>query len=149
MTDAERQNVRLDTPQGCIRELTDCNSEVAGFFHDWAADAGRLKKLEKRYQRLYREALRTTRGKNAEERTGIAHAAAELSYYSLAGLDEGEPGLSEQIENLIGRVEEYKTRFAAIERRSTNAQSILTAHREAAKLDGFIPAEAARMGRAA
>lgn len=132
-------DVRLDTIPGCIAELTSCNSEVAGFAHRWAEDAGNLKQAEKRYERLYRAAMRGTSGANADERQATAHAA----------VDEVDEGLAERIEGLVGSVEQHKRLFETIERRSSNAQSILSAHRRAAELDGFVPREAREMARRA
>ena len=132
-------DVRLDNPGGCVAELTECNQEVAEFCHDWAADAGRLKTLEHRYKRLRTAAMRGTSGANADERAATAEVAIE----------EVAPGLAEEIEELIGKVAEYRTRFEAIERRSSNAQSILKAHREAGKVEEFVPREAREMARRA
>lgn len=120
---------RLDTVAGCIAELTECNREIATFAHEWSANAGQLKAKEKRYDRLYKAALRGTDGRNADERTATAHAAVE----------EVAPGLAEEIENLIGKVEEHKRLFETIERRSSNAQSILSAHRDSMKTEQFVP----------
>jgi hypothetical protein len=121
-------DIRLDNVGGCIAELVACNSEVAEFSHAWSADAGELKMLEKRYERLYRSAMRGTQGKNADERSATAHAAVEAT----------EEGISERIENLIGNVEACKRRFEAVERRSSNAQSILAAHRDAMRTEGYV-----------
>lgn len=122
---------RLDTIPGCVAELSECNREVASFAHEWARKAGELKQAEKRYQRLYKAAMRGTRGGNADERAATAHAAVE----------EVDPGLSELIESLVGVVEEHKTLFATIERRSGNTQSILRLHRESHKTEDFVAAQ--------
>jgi hypothetical protein len=111
---------------GCQRELATCNQELSEFSSDWARKTGELKELEKRYQRLYQAAMRNTSGKNAEERQATAHAAVEVV----------EEGLAERIEALVGQVENYKTRHKAIDRRSDNVRSILSAHKEAHKLEG-------------
>jgi hypothetical protein len=124
-------DLRLDTVAGCIAELTDCNREVAQFAHTWAANAGKLKAAQAKYQRLYRAAMRGTSGRNADERAAVADAAVE----------EVAPGLAEQIEELIGSVETCKRHFDTIERRSSNAQSILSAHREQARMDAYVPPE--------
>lgn len=122
-------DVRLDTPVGCMRELATCNKELSEFAHEWARDAGELKRLEKRYERLYRSALRGTHGKNADERQATAHAAVEAV----------EEGLAERIEDFVGRVEDFKTRYKAIDRRSENVRSILSSHKEYKKLEDFTP----------
>jgi hypothetical protein len=132
---------RFDTIEGCVNELTECNRAIAGIAHEWAHDAGELKRLEKSYGRLYKEALRVTQGANADERAALAHATAEEVYRSAHELSEDEPGLSEQIENLVGRVEANKTLFATIERRSSNVQSIIRMRREEARLDPYVPRE--------
>ena len=44
-----------------MRELATCNQELSQFAHEWAQEAGELKELEKRYQRLYQAAMRNTR----------------------------------------------------------------------------------------
>jgi hypothetical protein len=119
-------DVRLDSMVGCQRELAACNQELAEFAPDWAQKTGELKELEKRYQRLYQAGMRNTTGKNAEERQATAHAAVERV----------EPGLAERIEKLVGEVESFKTRHKAIDRRSDNVRSILSAHKEAHKLEG-------------
>jgi exonuclease VII large subunit len=119
---------RLDTPAGCVAELAECNREIAKFDHQWSRAAGELKRLSKRYERLYKVALRATTGKNADERTATAHAAVEAA----------DEGISERMEGLVEIVEFSKTRFAALERRSSNAQSILSSHREAAKMDQYV-----------
>ncbi len=131
--------VRLDTPQGCVAELTECNREVAEFAFKWADDAGELKTLQKRYDRLYKSAMRGTTGANADERAATASAAVE----------QIEEGLTERIENLIGSVETYRKKFDTIERRSSNAQSILKAHREGTKIEQYVPEEAMAMARRA
>lgn len=118
---------RYDTTAGCVAELAEMNAEVQGFAHEWARDAGELKRLERRHQRLYQAAMRGTTGKNAEERQATANAAVEA-------MDEG---LAERIEELVGQVEQHKRLFESIERRSSNAQSILAFHRKAADLEGF------------
>lgn len=142
MTDA-----KLDSIPGCIAELTDCNVEVAGFAPRWASAAGELKTAEKRYERLYKEALRVAHGANADERAAFAHEVAEASFLKLN--PEAREGLSEQIERLAGEVESFKRRFATIERRSSNGQSILAVHRKASELEGYVPAEAMAMARRA
>ncbi len=121
----------LSSIPGCIQELTDCNIEVAQFAHVWANDSGELKRLERRYQRLYQAAMRGTNGRNAEERQATAHAAVEA-------MDEG---LAERIEGLVGSVETNKRLFETIERRASNAQSILALHRKSADLDPYTPRE--------
>lgn len=124
-------DVRLDTIPGCTTELTTCNQEVATFAHDWAREAGELKLKEKRYARLFKEAMRGTTGKNADERAATAQVAVEVV----------DPGLAEEIEGLIGNVESHKTLFKTIERRSGNAQSILASHREAQKTEDYVRAQ--------
>lgn len=120
--------IRFDTPRGCARELADVNREIQEFQHEWATDAGRLKEREGLYERLYRSAMRglkDTKG-TVQEKAAIAHLAI--------GEIEGGTNLAEEIEELQGRVERHKTMFKALERRSSNAQSILGMHRDEAKL---------------
>jgi maltooligosyltrehalose synthase len=138
--------IRLDTPQGCVAELTTCNVEVAGFAHTWAQAAGELKTLEAREKRLYKAALHGTSGRNADERAAQAQVAVEAAY---AERFPENPPLYERIEELVGIVARYRTSFEAIERRASNAQSILKAHREGAKTEDYVPREAVRMARAA
>lgn len=128
---------RLDTVEGCVAELTSCNREVAEFAHEWASDAGELKMLEKRYERLYRAAMRGTKGSNADERAATAHAAVEALDEERRG--EDDPAIAERIEELVGRVEEHRRLFDTIERRSSNAQSIMRMRREEGRLDPFVP----------
>jgi predicted CopG family antitoxin len=130
---------KLDTIEGCIAELTDCNRTVAEISADYPQAAGKLKMLEKRYDRLYKTAMRTTTGKNADERQATAHVAAEETYRTLYEVPEGEPGISELIEALIGRVEEYKRTMEVVDRRSGNVQSILKARREQQGLEQYVP----------
>ena len=125
-------DVRLDSIPGCMRELATCNQELSEFAPDWATETGELKELEKRYQRYYQAAMRNTSGKNAEERQATAHAAVE----------QVEEGLAERIEQLIGKVEQHKTLAKAIDRRSENVRSILSAHKEAVKTEPYVPARA-------
>lgn len=122
MTDA-----RFDSIPGCMRELAICNQEISEFGHEWASEAGELKEAEKRYQRIYQSAMRGTSGRNAEERQATAHAAVETV----------AEGLAERIEHLVGRVEQHKTLAKVIDRRSENARSILSAHKEAAKTEPY------------
>jgi hypothetical protein len=122
-------DVRLDSMVGCQRELAACNQELSEFAHKWATETGELKELEKRYKRLYQSAMRGTQGTNAEERQATAHAAVEAV----------EEGLAERIEHLIGKVEQHKTSAKAIDRRSENVRSILSAHKEAQKTEPFLP----------
>jgi hypothetical protein len=125
----ENDSIPLDSPAALIAELTNCNQEIGEFEVAWAQAAGLLKAKEKRFERLYKSGLRGTTGRNAEERQATAHAAVE----------EVAPGLAEELEGLVGEVEEYKTRFKAIDRRSNNAQSLLSLHKEAARLESFVP----------
>ena len=127
----------LDSIGGCITELTECNRTVAEFAPEWSQKAGELKAAEKRYERLYKAAMRGNTGANADERAATAQAAVE----------EVEPGLAEKIENLIGTVEQHKRHFETIDRRSSNAQSILSMHRRSANLEDFVPREALRMAQ--
>jgi hypothetical protein len=124
-------DVRLDSIPGCIAELTTCNREVAEFAHEWAEHAGELKQKEKLYDRLFKAAMRGTNGRNADERAATAQAAIENE----------APGLAEEIEDLIGSVETHKTLFKTIDRRAGNAQSILSAHREAQKTEDYVAAQ--------
>lgn len=137
-------DLRLDTVEGCIAELTSCNREVAEFADRWARDAGALKRLEKRWDRLWKTALRTTTGRNADERAATAFVAAEEGFRSVEGLDDDEPGISERIEDLVGSVTEHRTRFEAISRRSSNVQSIMKLRREEQALDRYTPREVGR-----
>jgi hypothetical protein len=125
----------LDSVGGCIVELGACNREVAEFGHEWLRAGGELKATKALYDRLYKEAMRGTSGTNADERTATAHAAVE----------QVSPGLSERIEELIGTVERHRIHFTTIERRSSNAQSILSAHRESLRMENYVhPEEANR-----
>jgi len=118
----------LDTPMGCVRELTDCNQRMAEFGQEWSREAGQLARLEKYYQRLFKEALRRVDGRNAEERTADAHAIVEKT----------EPGISSQIEQLTEKVEDHKFEFRVLDRRSSNAQSVLSLHRDEARLGEHV-----------
>ena len=125
-------DVRLDSMTGCMRELAACNQELSEFAAAWATETGELKEAEKRYQRLYQSAMRGTQGRNAEERQATAHAAVESV----------EEGLAERIEQLVGKVEQHKTLAKAIDRRSENVRSILSAHKEAVKTEPYVPSRA-------
>lgn len=125
----------LDNIHACVEELSAINVEVAGFAHEWARDAGDLKEAEKVYERLSRAAMRATSGKNADERAATVQVA----------ISEVQPDLLERMEKLAGKVESHKTRFKSLERRSSNAQSILAAHRDMEKLTGYVPREALAM----
>lgn len=119
----------LDSVSALENALSTCNSEIEEFASNWAEAAGELKSSEKRFERLLNSALRGTEGRNAEERRATAFAA----------VDAVEEGLALRIEHLIGAVESYKTRFRTIDRRSNNAQSLLSVHKESARLESFQP----------
>jgi len=119
----------LDSVGALEDELASCNQEIGEFASLWASAAGELKRCERRYERLYRSALRGTEGRDVGERQATAHAAVE----------QIEEGLAETIEALVGEVEEYRTKFKAIDRRSNNAQSLLSLHKESARLESFVP----------
>jgi hypothetical protein len=120
----------LDTPQSCFHELIGINLEIAGFGHLWAKDAGELKALLKREERLHRQALRQLRDKDMTVGEKSAQAAFMVS--------EDEPTLYERIEELEGNVEEYKVRFRAADRRASNAQSILKALERESDMQDYI-----------
>lgn len=121
---------RLDSPAACMNELSAINVKLGEFGFKWAEDAGQLKGLESRQERLYRAALRGLKGHDltVQEKAAAAHAAVE----------ELEPDLAERIEGLEGEVEKYKTRFKVLERRAGNAQSILAALRAEARLESGV-----------
>lgn len=120
----------MDTARGCASELAEVNAEIAEFAHEWSQAAGELKQKTKQYERLHRAALRGLIGDDMKvaEKDATAHAAVERE----------AQGLAEQIEELSGQVERYKVRFGALERRSSNAQSILALHRDEAKFNGYV-----------
>lgn len=120
--------MELDTPSGCVKELTECNQRMAEFGYQWSSEAGKLARLEKHYQRLFKEALRRVDGRNAEERTADAHAIVE----------KVQPGISADIEELTERVEACRFEFRVLDRRSSNAQSVLSLHRDEAKLGEHV-----------
>lgn len=129
---------RLDTLTGCGEELSRCNREIAEMAPGWARASGELAGLEATQKRMFREAMRTTKGSNAQEREALAHAACEEAYRSIFKLTEGEPGLGERIEQLIGEVESCKVSFKTLDRRSSNVQSILQLRRQEAGLGRFV-----------
>lgn len=128
----------LDNPASCIAELAEVNREVGEMGHIWAANAGELKAALTRYDRLYRAGLRKVKAKTVAERDAAAHAAVE----------DMEPGLAERIEELERAVEELKTLFKTLERRSSNAQSVLAALRDEAKMSDHVLQPAWSTGRA-
>lgn len=119
----------LDSVAALESALATCNSEIEEFASAWATAAGELKQAEKAHERLFRAGLRGTQGRDAQERQAVAYTAVE----------EVAPGLAEEIERLVGVVEEAKTRFKTIDRRSNNAQSLLSLHKESARLESFVP----------
>lgn len=120
----------LDTARGCANELAEVNKEIAEFAYVWSHNAGLLKQKTKRYERLHRAALRGLIGEDLKvaEKDATAHAAVE-------DMDEG---LAEEIEELLGKVEQFKVRFNALERRASNAQSVLGMHRDESKFNGYV-----------
>jgi hypothetical protein len=120
--------VPLDSPQGCIQELSEINTEVATIGHVWAANAGLLKEKIQRRDRLQRAAL-----------LGITEklTVAEKEATAFAAIESADPGLLEAIEELEGRVEQDKTLFKTLERRASNAQSILSSYRDEAKMGQY------------
>lgn len=127
--------IALDTIPGCVAELSECNREIAGFAAEWAAAAGELKRLEKREKRMYRAALRATKGQNADARAAEAQAGVEAAHNE--AFPDEDP-IYERIEELIGIVGQHATMFQAIDRRSSNAQSILTSHRRSAEFEQYV-----------
>lgn len=119
---------RFDTIAGIVKEISDINAEIASFSHEWSADAGRLKELETRHARMTKSAMSATKGKNADERAALAALAIE----------EHSPGLSEEIESLVGKVETHKTLFKTLERRASNAQSLLGEKRDERKFSQYV-----------
>lgn len=121
----------LDTARGCANELAEVNKEIASFAFRWSEAAGALKENTKRYERLHRAALRgliSDKELKVAEKDATAHAAVETQ----------APGLAELIEELAGEVEQYKVRFGALERRASNAQSVLGMHRDESKFNGYV-----------
>lgn len=121
----------LDTARGCANELAEINADIATFGHVWAANAGLLKQKTKRYDRLHRAALRgliADKDLKVAEKDATAHAAVEAM----------EEGLAEEIEELAGKVEEFRVRFNALERRASSAQSVLGMHRDESKFNGYV-----------
>ena len=128
----------LDSPQACVSELAEVNKEIAEFGYLWAENAGMLKAKLTRYDRLHRAGLKGAKGSTVAERDAAAHAAVESF----------EPGLAEEIEELEGKVESFKVQFKVLERRSSNAQSVLSALREEAKMGDYVMQPAWSTGRA-
>lgn len=120
----------LDTARGCANELAEVNKEIASFAYVWAENAGSLKQKTKRYERLHRAALRglVKEDLKVAEKDATAHAAVE----------DQAPGLAEAIEELEGKVEQFKVRMKTLERRASNAQSVLGMHRDENKFSGYV-----------
>lgn len=120
----------LDTARGCANEIAEVNKEIASFAHVWAENAGQLKAKAKRYERLHRAALRGLIREDLKvaEKDATAHAAVE----------DQAPNLAEEIEELEGKVEQFKVRFKTLERRASNAQSVLGMHRDESKFNGYV-----------
>lgn len=135
----QSERPRLDTLEGCAQELSTCNQEVAEMAPDWAAKAGTLKMLEQRYKRMFKEAMRGTKGSNADERSAVAHQAVEEVYRQAYQIPEEELGLSAKIEELVGEVESHKVHFNTIERRSSNVQSVLQLRRQELGMSRYTP----------
>ncbi len=115
-----------------MRELTECNREVAAM-HEWPKQAGELAMLEKRYDRMFKAALRTTEGANADIRKATAHAAVEAAHHEAFKFS-----ISERIEELTGDVVTGQRTMDMIGRRSGNVQSILKARRDERGLDRYV-----------
>lgn len=118
----------LETPAGCRAELSEINAELGEFSHIWSDNAGRLKHGLKKLERIHRAAM-----------LGIKHSKEKLTIpdkdaLAYAAVEETAPGLLEEIEELEGKVEEFRTRFKVLERRASNAQSILGSQRDEAKM---------------
>lgn len=110
----------LDSPASCVEELASINHEIAEWGYQWAQKAGDLKAKLKYRERLRQAAMRGMefeKGITAAEKTGIADVAVEKT----------EPEIHSQIEALEGEVERFATQFETLKRRSSNAQSILSA----------------------
>ena len=123
----------LDTPAGCINELSRINRELAEMGPDWWTACGELARKEKEWERRFRVAMRHVKGANKEEREAFASAAVE----------ETAPGLWERIEELIETVEAGKSRFKLADRESSNVQSALSEHKREAKFGEHIDLRAA------
>jgi DNA repair exonuclease SbcCD ATPase subunit len=119
----------LDSPQACVKELSEVNTEVATIGQAWAANAGELKEKIMRRDRLHRAAL-----------LGITEklTVAEKEATAFAAIEQREEGLLERIEELEGLVEQDKTLFKSLERRASNAQSILSALRAEVKMGDYV-----------
>lgn len=122
--------IQLDSPAACIAELSECNTELATFGAEWGVDAGKYATLEKRYQRAYKAAMRENKGANADERSAIAQEAAE----QFLGADEVA-----LMDELAGEVVKHEKTFKALDRRASNAQSILAALRDEARWEQVTP----------
>ena len=128
----------LDSPQSCVRELAAINTEVAIIGHEWSVEAGLLKEALEKRDRLKRTALLGIKEKlTVPEKEATAYAAIE----------QIEPGLLEQVEALEGKVEQHKTLFKTLERRASNAQSILSSYRDERKFGEYAAQEPAWSGR--
>lgn len=120
----------LDTAVKCVRELSEISRNVAGFDAEWSRAAGELVQKRKLYERRYRAALWARAGEDFKvaEKDAMAHIAVE----------DSDPGLAERIEELEGTVEQFKTRFKALELRASTTQSRLSAHRDMERLGEYV-----------
>lgn len=126
----------LDSPQSCVQEIISINIQIAQFFHEWANAAGEVKRLEAQIERLERKHyrhLRTTKPQLWEE-LKVADREAEVRFE----VEEEEPTLYERLAEAEAKTEECKTKFRALDRRASNAQSILAGMREEQGIKDFV-----------
>jgi hypothetical protein len=116
----------LDSPQSCIKVLSDCAQELGEFGAVWAENAGELKHKLLVQERLTRAALIDKKVTGTSKEIREAQAAVLV--------EEMAPNLAEEIEELEKKVTDFGVRFKRIDKHASIAQSVLAAYRSEAKM---------------
>jgi hypothetical protein len=110
----------LDSPQSCIKVLSDCAQELGEFGAVWAENAGELKHKLLVQERLTRAALIDKKVTGTSKEIREAQAAVLV--------EEMAPNLAEE------KVTDFGVRFKRIDKHASIAQSVLAAYRSEAKM---------------
>lgn len=133
----------LSDPQSAVQEIISINVEIAQFGHRWSKAAGQIKKLtgwKKEAEAFERRHLRASKGdmwkkaRAGEEELTTADRDAEIRFL----VSEKYSTLYEDLDKAEQEAEECAVLFKALDRRASNAQSILAGMRDELGIKDFI-----------
>lgn len=125
----------MDTPQSAVHEITSINVEIAKFGHKWADAAGQVKRLEEQVASLEAQVRRDLRQTALwEELKNVAERDAEVRLR----VKEDNPTIYESLALAEAVNEESSKLFKTLDRRASNAQSVLAGMREEQGIRDFL-----------